>query len=548
MRRFGNTKNTFDVSRRGLLRGAAASAAISAGSATMMAGKARAQVASGGHPVLGDNPVKRASDAFKIKVNSARRYLEQRLAAPATNGDEGLYADKRGSFSKCLVHNDLGEVDAASYASLLTALGSGDPADFDAIQMTDTGTRSRGLVNPQAAYQFPDAGPDGQGTRIRPAPTFAGDETAGEMQEVYWKALFRDVPFIKFDVNGQIPRAIADMNAAPFVVGNPVAGQHTLQTIFRGETAGDRTGPYVSQFLWKPVPYGNGTMEQRYPVPPIGGDYMTEFGEWLTVQRGGVVGTDARQGNVYIHNGRSLAEYVHYDFSYQAYLNAALIILGFGPDFFDTDNPMLGNGTQEGFSTFGGPDVLDMVACAANQALSGAWYQKWLINRRARPEVYGGRLHLQQTGEKDYGLPSFLTDTLALERVKRRKGSYLLPMAYAEGSPTHPAYPAGHACMAGACATVLKAYFNEDALVPAPVESNATGTVLRDYAGDLTIGGEINKLANNISLGRDWAGVHYRSDGIEGMNLGEQMAIDMLQDHSAIYNERFSGFNLTKFD
>jgi membrane-associated phospholipid phosphatase len=36
----------------------------------------------------------------------------------------------------------------------------------------------------------------------------------------------------------------------------------------------------------------------------------------------------------------------------------------------------------------------------------------------------------------------------------------LLPVAYAEGCPTHPSYPAAHAATAGACATVLKAFFN----------------------------------------------------------------------------------------
>ena len=59
---------------------------------------------------------------------------------------------------------------------------------------------------------------------------------------------------------------------------------------------------------------------------------------------------------------------------------------------------------------------------------------------------------------------------------------------------------------------------------------------------------EINKLANNISLGRDWAGVHYRSDGVDGLLVGEQQAIGLLQDYSRTYNEEFAGFTLTKFN
>jgi hypothetical protein len=40
-----------------------------------------------------------------------------------------------------------------------------------------------------------------------------------------------------------------------------------------------------------------------------------------------------------------------------------------------------------------------------------------------------------------------------------------------------------------------------------------------------TVGGELNKLAANVALGRDTAGVHWRSDGVEGLNLGEGVAV-----------------------
>ena len=40
-----------------------------------------------------------------------------------------------------------------------------------------------------------------------------------------------------------------------------------------------------------------------------------------------------------------------------------------------------------------------------------------------------------------------------------------LPMAFAEGSPMHPAYGAGHATVAGACVTVLKAFFDTSAVL-----------------------------------------------------------------------------------
>ncbi len=64
----------------------------------------------------------------------------------------------------------------------------------------------------------------------------------------------------------------------------------------------------------------------------------------------------------------------------------------------------------------------------------------------------------------------------------------------------------------------------------------------------LTVGGELNKLAANIAIGRDAAGVHWRSDGIEGLKLGEAVAISMLQDFKDCFTEPFTGFSLTKFD
>jgi hypothetical protein len=122
-------------------------------------------------------------------------------------------------------------------------------------------------------------------------------------------------------------------------------------------------------------------------------------------------------------------------------------------------------------------------------------------------------------------------------------------MAYPEGSPTHPAYPAGHATLAGACNTVLKWFFKEDLAIPSPVVASSDGSTLNSYTGPtLTVGGELNKLASNASIPRDTAGVHWRTDGEQGMLLGEAMAIGMLQDLANTNNEQFAGLSLTKFD
>jgi len=42
--------------------------------------------------------------------------------------------------------------------------------------------------------------------------------------------------------------------------------------------------------------------------------------------------------------------------------------------------------------------------------------------------------------------------------------------------------------------------------------------------------------------------VYWRSDGIEGIKLGEAVAIGSLRDMRATYHEDFQGFSLITFD
>ena len=139
----------------------------------------------------------------------------------------------------------------------------------------------------------------------------------------------------------------------------------------------------------------------------------------------------------------------------------------------------------------------------------------------------------------------------------------LLPMAFPEGSPMHPAYGAGHATVAGACVTMLKAFFDTDALfvkrdekliiisasdkkdtdVPiayVPVlDENTQRSSLSDgefsLNAPLTVGNELNKIAANISIGRDMAGVHYYTDYIDSLVMGEKITIGVLLEQSLVY-------------
>lgn len=105
--------------------------------------------------------------------------------------------------------------------------------------------------------------------------------------------------------------------------------------------------------------------------------------------------------------------------------------------------------------------------------------------------------------------------------------------------------------MAGAAVTILKALFQEDWVLPDPVMPNPAdnGITLVPLSPlvNLTVGGELNKLANNIALGRNIASVHWRSDANVSLTLGEQVAIELLKDIQATYAEPFAGFSFTSF-
>jgi membrane-associated phospholipid phosphatase len=227
-------------------------------------------------------------------------------------------------------------------------------------------------------------------------------------------------------------------------------------------------------------------------------------------------------------------------------LNVPFIILGLNVPP-NAGNPYNKSTNQGGFVTFGTPYYTDLVGRVCEDGMKAAWFQKWLVHRRVRPEAFAGSVHNTLTGAADYPISKLLLHSEAVKRVFSTYGSYLLPVAYPEGCPTHPSYPAAHAVIAGACVTALKALFDETFVFPDPVVAGDDGLV--KYSGaDLTLGNELNKLASNIAIARNTAGVHWHSDGVQGMLLGEAVAISVLTDYRVTYHEPFTGFTFTTFN
>jgi len=63
----------------------------------------------------------------------------------------------------------------------------------------------------------------------------------------------------------------------------------------------------------------------------------------------------------------------------------------------------------------------------------------------------------------------------------------------------------------------------------------------------LKVGTELNKLASNIAIGRNAAGIHYFTDYYQGILLGEKVAIALLEDLKNTFNESYA-LKFTKFD
>jgi hypothetical protein len=391
-----------------------------------------------------------------------------------------------------------------------------------------------------------------------------------ELVELYWASLLRDVPFSEYATNATAQAAANELSALAAANPGQYAGpldaskKVTPDLLFRGGLnahptwfAGETVGPYLSQFCVTPTSMGRVPIEQKIQTLKPGIDFMTRPSTWFDIQNGvaPVATEDFDALTRFMRTGRDTAAYTEFDQLYQAYLIAYLVCNSLNlPPNPGSPYP---NKNEKAFGTFGGPDITATIGAVAKAAINAVWYQKWRVHLRHRPEAGGGIVQLLKTGKLD---PITVTklknldivlDSGALNLSYLRNGSYLLSQAFPEGSPTHPAYPTGHGTVAGACITVLKFFMNGDATFADPVVPSADGLTIEAYSGlggALTVNGELHKLAHNVSFGHGiHAGIHWRSDTDYSILLGEQVAIDFLEDQMYSYQEDFD-VTITKID
>jgi hypothetical protein len=494
------------------------------------------------------NDGSRRARSYQIRHMAALEERKIPVPRQISNGDEARYPNFIGNFSQGLPHNSIGEVDPTAYRALLTAVDTGNPSDFANIPLGGTAK----LIDPQGGLAFDLEGTDSGQLTSPPSPKLASAERAGEMVEDYWMALTRDIPFSQYGAEPVTAAAIVDLNRLSHFTGPKVNGNITAATLFRGVNQGDLIGPYLSQFFLLPVTFGTLSVAQQFNAYVPGVDYLTNFDSWLAVQNGqGPFPPNSISGTSYIKNGRDLGAFAHSDISFQAYLFAAQWLLTHGAPL-NPGNPYLAIKNQAGGFTFGSQYIIDLLGEVCNRAFKACFYQKWFVHRALRPIAYGGLVHNTITGVASYPVHREVLNSAAVGQIFSKYGTYLLPAAFPEGNPQHPSYPEAHGVVAGACVTALKAFFNETFVLPNPVVASDDGQSLLPYtgadAGQITVGGELNKLADNVALGRDISAVHWRSDAQQALLLGEAVTISILRDQRPTYNEPFSGFTFTKFD
>ena len=486
-------------------------------------------------------------DAYRqvaMRIESAKEDQSPGLTVSwSANSDEANIPLFIAMFSKILPHDAAGRVDSASYTLMRNGIVN---RDIDTLSMA-VSPGARKFVQPLAAFLLNAIGVAPSSISLPPAPSMSSAEAAGEMVECYCHVLARDIPFVDYGTDPTIGLCLGYLNAlSDFKGPTPV----TAANIFRGLGIGDLSGPYLSQIFFLSHSLWPFTIPATvdFPTRSIINDRMVTSVPYLAVQNGSVTeaGPTLSGSPTYTSTGRDLAYCVWQDLPGQWFANAALRIVEEGAPFSPL-NPYLNSpidANQEAFVTWSVPDMLSCLYSTAQIALSTAWYGKWVVNRRLRPEAFGNEVEQYRlTLMNPASINSELLTSGALTDILAAYGTNYLPQAYPEGSPAHPSYPAGHAVASGACITVIKAFLDNSWVFPSPVVPNAAGTMLSATMDSLTLSGEVNKLASNIALGRDWAGVHYRGDGHEGIIQGEQVAIRILSDWINRYAEQDASFS-----
>jgi hypothetical protein len=433
-------------------------------------------------------------------------------------------SNHRSLFSKFFPHPDNKSPQSQHYQKLIDGV-----SNKDRQKIIEVSTTCPKLVDVYCVLDNEFMGLHKSSYRIEEAPLPTSEHGAAELVELYNMSIVRDILFSEWNTSPMIQDALTSLNLVKNNLRAPLENNNiTVNTLFRGPTTGDRIGPYVSQFLYYPVQIGALPVEQKYQSPDFT-NFMTTIQSYLNIWNGGppVVNPQLTGPTRHLLTIRDCANYIHLDPVWQPFFTAATILANQKIPVGYTCIPR--NGAK--FINLGPIDLHELLMETTKLAMDACWVWKW-CQLKLRPEEMAYQVHLKITENEGLDFPQSLLTNPVLTEIHNQNGNYLLPQAYPEGSPGHPAYPSGHATIAGAMATVLKAWYDCSKTIKAKIP-NANGSALVDYIENgqqiyLNIGDELDKLASNCGTFRNFAGIHYRSD-LDGILIGEMVGIKLLE-------------------
>ncbi len=232
-----------------------------------------------------ETTAQRLANAAEVRLEAIARDLGTGIPPHPTNDDELTLINFAGSFTKTLKQDSFtGEVIPSAYNALRGAITTGTLATFESLHTNghlgcpDQNAQRR-LKNPLSGYAYDLESKDSHQYQIRPAPDFSSAEEASEIAENYWMALLRDVNFANYGTNATAIQAAQDLSTFSDFRGPKQGGVVTAQTLFRDNYPGCTVGPYVSQFLLQPAPYGAQMVDQRIRTAAPNIDFGTTFNE-----------------------------------------------------------------------------------------------------------------------------------------------------------------------------------------------------------------------------------------------------------------------------
>jgi len=165
-----------------------------------------------------------------LAIRNAAATAESQIPVPphTTNGDEQLYPDKSGTYSKGILQDAIGLVNLAAFTTFRNAINSGTFQDFENVITGGPRTQNGPLGGRAFALEGSDPVQFGNATSpanqinqivVPPAPALASETYGTELVELYWASLLGDVAFTDYASNATAAQAAAELSSMSAYLG-----------------------------------------------------------------------------------------------------------------------------------------------------------------------------------------------------------------------------------------------------------------------------------------------------------------------------------------